>query len=305
MATFTDLSEKYDTYVQGAIAMLHRGQVQDDLGMKKEAMDSYVRMLEHPDADPLRDAKYQATTGIIRMSMAEKPPKFQNAIDRGQPMIDGLRPDERGLPSVQSLRIELAKAYLEKAKDKDNQKPADLKRAESEGRQLLIKASKVPGDQADEANRLLAGLGIELEAAPELPTAEDPVSLEDALEKSRELLSVSENLAQSLAVLENQENPGDEIVKQKADIEKQLRETRSIAIQILGRGLSMVTTGTDIELVNQTRQYLAYLLYQEKRFRDAAVVGSLPVQKLTGDRHGAARRTAVLERVAVVVGRRS
>ncbi len=278
LKTFTDLSEKYDTYVQGAIAMLHRGQVQDDLGMRDEAMDSYLRMLELPDADPLRDAKYQATTGIIRLTMAEKPPKYQSAIDRGQPLIDGVRPDERALASVQALRIELAKAYLSKSKDKENQKPADLKRSESEGRQLLIKASKVPGDQADEANELLAGMGVELQAAVELPTAEDPVSLEDALEKARELLAATENLTQSLAVLENQEGAGDEVIQQKAEIAKQLTETRSIAVQILRRGLSLLTRATDIELVNQTRQYLAYLLYQGKNYRDAAVVGGFLAQ---------------------------
>jgi tetratricopeptide (TPR) repeat protein len=273
LVAFTDLSEKYDTYVQGAIATLYRAQVQDDLGMKEQALDSYIRMLEQPDADPLRDAKYQATDGLIRMWLAETPARFQSSIDRGQPMIDGVRPNERSLSSVQSLRIKLGKAYLEKAKDKENQKPADLKRAESNGRQLLIKASKVPGEYADEANRLLVGLGIDLEATSEMPTAEDPTSLEDALEKARELVTATENLTQSLGVLKNQENPSDTIAKQTADIEKQLNETRSIAIQILRRGLSMVASGSEIELVNQARQSLAYLLYLEKNYRDSAVVG--------------------------------
>ncbi len=282
LVTFTDLSEKYGSYVHGAIAMLHRGQVQEALGMKEQSLDSYIRMMEQPDADPLRDAKFQATTGIIRMSMSESPPKFQSAIDRGQPLIDTVRPNERALPSVQKLRIELAKAFLEKSKDKANQKPADLKRAESQGRQLLIRASKVPSAEAEEASRLLANLGIELDAPPEISIAEDPTSLDDALEKARELMTASEGMTQSLAVLENQPDPSDEIKAQISQISEQLLETRATAIQILGRGLALIDGRTDNEMINQTRQYLAYLLYQEKKYRDSAVVGSLLARNAPG-----------------------
>lgn len=286
LKAFTELSEKYDTYVQGAAAMLHRGQVQEDLGIKDQALDSYIRMLEQPDADALRDAKYQATAGVIRLSMQETPPKFQSGIDRGKPMVDGVRPNERALPSVQDLRIELAKAYLAKSKDKDNQKPADLKRAESEGRQLLIKASKIPSDQAEIANELLATLGVDLQDAPELPTAEEPESLDDALEQARELMTVIEQQTQALAVLEKQKDASEDVKKQVVEIEKQLIATRSIATQILRRGLSMVTTENDNEVLNQARQFLAYLLYQEKDYRDSAVVGGFLARNAPGSDAG-------------------
>ena len=286
LKTFTELSEKYDTYVQGAVAMLNRGQVQEELGQKEKALDSYIRMLENPDADALRDAKYQATAGIIRLSMQQDPPKFQVGIDRGKPMVSGVRPNERALPSVQSLRLELAKAYLAKSRDKENQKPADLKRAESEGRQLLIKVSKIPSEQAEEASDLLATLGIDLQDTADLPTAEDPESLEDALEKSRELLAVIEQQTQALAVLEQQKNANAEVTKQIAELKKQLIETRSIATQILRRGLSMMTLENDIEVVNQTRQFLAYLLYQDEDYRDAAVVGGFLARSSPGSDMG-------------------
>lgn len=274
LTSFTDLSEKYDSYVQGAVAMLYRAQVQDDLGMKDEAIDSYMRMLEHPDADPLRDAKYQATDGLIKLWLTESPANYQSAIDRGKPMIDDVRPNERSLASVQSLRVNLGRAYLAKAKDEENQKSTDLKRAESEGRQLLIKASKIPGEPGDQAKQLLADMGIDLDATAELPTTDDPNSLEEALELARELVSTSENLSQSLKVLEDQKNPSDDIKQQIADLKEQLVETRVIAIQILRRGLALVNPNTDNELVNQARQSLAYLLYVNENFRESVVVGT-------------------------------
>lgn len=280
LASFIDLSEKYPKYVQGALAMLYRGQAQEELGQTKQARDSYLRMLEQPDADPLRDGKYQAMVGLIRLSLADTPPRYEMPITRGQPMIEGIRPNEKALPSVQDLRIELAKAYLAKSGSSDDKlKPAEKKRAESSGRQLLIQASKLPGNQAETANAMLANMGIDLNQTADLPTVEDPASLEDALTAARELLSTSDSLAQSLQVLENQSEKSADMVEQIKEIKEQLIETRIIAIQTLRRGLSMVTLDADLELVHQTRHFLSYLLYQEKRYRESAVVGTFLANK--------------------------
>ena len=153
--TFTDLSDKYGNYVQGAAAYAHRGHVQRELGILDQATDSYLRMLEQPDADPLREAKFQAIEGLIRIWMAQSPPDYTRAIERGQAMFDAARPNEKGLASLQTLRVELAKAYLAKANDDDNQTPAASRRAKTTARQMLLEASKLVGESADEANRLL------------------------------------------------------------------------------------------------------------------------------------------------------
>lgn len=289
LADFTELSEKYDSYVQGATSMLYRGQVQQDLGLNEQARDSYLRMLEQPDADALRESKFQATSGILRLTLNDENPKLQPAIDRGQGMIDSLRPNEKRSASVQELRIQLAKAYLAKSKNTENQKPADIKRAESSGRQLLLAASKVPSEHVDEAKRLLSDLGIgDDTVVAQLPSVEDPEDLSDALAKARELLEASENIAQSLAVLKDQANPDASLQKQIVDLEKQLGETRSIATQILRRGLAMVQPDADIEILNQTRQFLAYLLYEQQEFRDAAVVGNFLARNAPGNEMGLA-----------------
>ena len=44
--------------------------------------------------------------------------------------------------------------------------------------------------------------------------------------------------------------------------------------QQLRRGLALIQPNADIEILNQTRQFLAYLLYENNNYRDAAVVGS-------------------------------
>lgn len=273
LATYMDLSEKYDSYVQGALAMVQRAKVQKTLGMTEQALDSYMRMLEQPEAEPLRLAKFEAGAGMIDLMLSEDPPRYQSAIDRGEQLSEGARPNERNLPALQGLRLELAKAYLAKSKDSEKQKPADAKRAESDGRQLLIRVSKVPGEFAEKANAMLSDMGINLSEVADLPTAEDPESLVSALDDARELLSVLDQLEQSIELLKGQASPSQETKDQIAQNEKQLADSRSLAIQILRRGLSLVSIDSDNEMVNQARQMLAYLLYQQKQYRDASVVG--------------------------------
>jgi len=273
LVAYMDLSEKYDSYVQGAIAMVQRAKVQRTLGMAEQALDSYMRMLEQPEAEPLRLAKYEAGSGMIELMLAEEPPRYQSAIDRGQQLREGARPNERNLPELQGLLFELAKAYLVKSKDAENQQPAEVKRAESEGRQLLIRVSKVPGDYAEKANAMLSDMGINLTEVADLPTADDPESLSAALDGARELLSVLDQLNQSIELLKSQQSQSEETKTQIEQNEKQLADSRFLAIQLLRRGLALVSTGSDLELVNQARQMLAYLLYQQQQYRDASVVG--------------------------------
>ncbi|MCG8651048.1 MAG: hypothetical protein MI861_14520 [Pirellulales bacterium] len=283
---FTDLSENYDSYVQGALALLYRGQVQVELGQKEAALDSFIRMLEQPEADPLRDGKYQATSGMIRLWMAQSPPNIKTAIERGQGMIDGVRLNEKRTASVQELRIELAKAYLEKSKDTENQKPTDRKRAESSGRQLLIAASKVPSVHVDQAKVMLRDMGIGQAEVAELPTAEDPENIEDALEKARELLDAITNYTESIEQLKANDDQSEKFKEQIATFEQQLTEARLIAIQILRRGLAMPGPNPDTEIVNQARQFLAYILLEQKHYRDSAVVGIFLAKNAPGTEAG-------------------
>lgn len=267
---FSDLSDKYDNYVQGAMAYVHRGLVQEQLGKQAKAVESFTLMLETVEADSLRDAKFQAASGLLRHSMSQSPPKYQEAITRATPMLKNVRPNEKRLASVGELQAALASAHIARSKDKGKQKPADMKRSESDAKQLLLKAVRIPGDHVADANDMLASMGIDKNNAPDepLPTAEDPADFEDALKKAQQLFEASEQYAASISELEK---GGDK--EQLADLEKQLSETRAIAIVILRRGLSMINSESDVDLVNQGRQILTYLLYQAGRYRESSVLG--------------------------------
>ncbi len=280
---FTEIGEKYGNYPRGAQATLFLGQANELLGQKQKALAFYKEMVDQIDAEPLRDPKYSAAAGLIGIHMKESPPKYQLGIDVGSKFTKGIRPNEKQLPSVQQFRLNLGKAYLAKSNDKAT-KGNDAKRAKSEGRKLLTDASKVPGPHLTETQSLLEGLGISQDA-PELPTAEPPKSLQDAIDKANEVLKITQNLQGAVKALES-EKQTDEIKAQIADIEKELASSQSIGVQILRGGLGMINSGTNAELANQSRQFLTYMLYSKKEYRDAAVVGAFLARNSPGTESG-------------------
>ena len=280
---FEELIEKYASYVPGAIALSHLGDLNEILGDSGKSLDFYLRMLEEPEVDQLREPKFQSAAGVIRLKLAEDPPKYQDAIDRTGNWVREIRPNEESLPVVQEFRMQLAKAYLAKAAD-ESLKKGEIGRAKSEGRDLLRAASKVPGPHVDEAKSLLADLGIEQETDV-MPTAEPPKSFDEAIDRGTQVLAATSDLEDALKVLEAQQQTP-ELKKQIGDIQKQIAESYAIGIQVLQRGLTMATGETSNESVNQGRQLLAYFLYQSQRHRETIVVGSFLARNAPGTELG-------------------
>lgn len=288
---FEELTDKYDSYVQGAQAILHRGQVQQILGRNREAGDSYLRLLEQSPVDALRESKFQAISGLIQLALingsadGDAGIDLNSAIERGQAMVDDARPDEQRLPSLGRLRVDLAKAYLAKAEAEGEYPPADRKRARRSGRQLLLEAQKISGPHEADATELLAGLGVEKEQAA-VPIVEDPQSLGEALESARQVLQASDALKQSLKVLEQRAEKSADVQKQIDDINAQLRRDLATGTQVLRRGLNLIDAETEMQQISQARQYLAYLLYEQQRYRETAVVGSFLARHSPGNERG-------------------
>lgn len=319
---FTTISDKYSEYLPGAKAMLYRGQVQQLLGESKAALDSYQRVQEMNDDDVLRPLKFQAATGTIQLRLAEQPPQIDPAINRGQPWIDALRPNERRLREVQELRMALAEAYLAKAAAAES--PKDKKTAQTEARRLLNDSKSVPGPHTDKAKELLADLGVASEAAS-TPEVEQPKSVEEALAAARTLIETGDQLALTETVLSDKlkEPGGDktEIREQLDAVRSDVQRQRQMAAELLRQGLQLVRPGDELEAITQARNFLAYVLYRLEQYREAAAVGQFLAATRPGDALGLSggiyalnalqslakscpdpQRPAVLERLSEVAG---
>ncbi|PHQ37332.1 hypothetical protein [Rhodopirellula bahusiensis] len=279
LAEMVELSEKYEKYIIGASAFHKRGDIERLLGRKDKAIESYTRMLEQQDADPLREPKIGATIGLIKLALAEDPPNYKDAIKQGEEFEKTLRPNEKRLPITQELRIELAKAFVAKSKDEKDTKPNERKRATSDARQLLLSARKVDGPHTEETKALLADLGVQSsDETVELPTADDPANFDEAFKSANQLVQTSQLLNDQLRKLQSDKAPADQI----KEVEASLINARQTGVIILRRGLSMIDSESDTMQVNEARKFLTYLLQQEDYFRDSFVSGRFLAQNAPG-----------------------
>ncbi|MEP0345726.1 hypothetical protein, partial [Rhodopirellula bahusiensis] len=279
LAEMVELSEKYEKYIIGASAFHKRGDIERLLGRKDKAIESYTRMLEQQDADPLREPKIGATIGLIKLALAEDPPNYKDAIKQGEEFEKTLRPNEKRLPITQELRIELAKAFVAKSKDEKDTKPNERKRATSDARQLLLSARKVDGPHTEETKALLADLGVQSsDETVELPTADDPANFDEAFKSANQLVQTSQLLNDQLRKLQSDKAPADQI----KEVEASLVNARQTGVIILRRGLSMIDSESDTTQVNEARKFLTYLLQQEDHFRDSFVSGRFLAQNAPG-----------------------
>lgn len=279
--SYTNLSEKYNNYVLGAAAFYPRGKVEYMLGKRDQAFESYTRMLEQSDAPEFRDAKIGASAGLISLLLSGEKKDYAEAIKTGEALERSLRPNEQRTQVAQELRVELARAYLAKNADEQNNKPTERKRAVSDARKLLMQAKKIPGPHEADALKLLADLGIdasESEAVADVPIGEEPTSFATALASARELFQTQQLLTEQVDVLKKQEGNEGQI----ESLQTSLNSARQTGIVILRRGLSMIRSDTSSAEINEARQFLAFLLLQEKYYRDSFVVGSSLAQFAPG-----------------------
>lgn len=283
---FTELSEKYGSrYPQGAMAYYSRGKIEQLLGKKDEAINSYLQMLDQPDADNLRQAKMGAAAGLVQIELNESPPDYQQALTYGEELVSSLRPNEKTAEEAQKLRLAVAKALVAKSQDEQKVKAAQRQRATNDARKLLLEARQVGGKYLDEVQALLAELGIDADSEDdvELSTlAERPESFADALEAARQVLRSLGELEKQIEVLEQQQASTEQI----QPLRQTLTETSENGIEILRYGLAMVDPETSVGEVNEARQYLSFLLFNGERLRESSVVGEFLAKAAPGTEVG-------------------
>jgi len=273
---FADLVDKYGDYVQGALANVSLGKTRQAQGDFQSAKTSFMEMLEQPDADALREGKMMAMQGLLEITTVEKSGDYPAVIDRGRRWVDTFRPNEVGLPSAQDLRLALATAYLMKADD-ENINANIRKRATADARRQLLAAEKVGGPHQQRTKELLAEIGIERNEVADVDV-DDPQSLDDALDVAREYLKQAEDLDASVKKMIAEKAPDDDIRK----TQDELSTVRTRGIEVLRRGLSLVKKDSNLESVNNARQYLTYFLLLEGRYRETAAVGSFVARTAPG-----------------------
>ena len=261
---FQELADKYSEFVSGAAATLAIGQIRERLGETEAAAAAYNEMLESK-SDGLREQRFGAATGLMRLAQAGSPAELNRAIDDAATMAEDIRPDERASAAANMLQFTLAKSLIDRSKTGGD----GAKRSLSDGRKILNEIVKLPGPHVEPAKALLSGLGINVDQDDELPTiAERPESTADAVATARQYLEVIAGLDETL-----RSTPPDQSDR-RGELQQQIDEARNNATDLLTQGLAMVAATTDAAAILDARQLLAYTLSTGQRYRDAVVVGS-------------------------------
>lgn len=273
LGRFDELSDKYDDQLAGVLATLYAGQVHQAIGESEKAVDRYLVVLDQRNHDLLRAPKVKAATGLIRVYLAKEPPELKEAIARGQPWADDVRPDERQRPEWQELRVALADAYLAQAGQAESS--SDARRDTAAARQLLIAASKVPSAVQTEASERLASLGVDVEQSSALERAQSlPKTFDETMAVVHQILEEEKNLTLSIELIERRAAEGEAVETDPTQIRQSLETLRARGIDLLRHALSLTGSQTDSSAIHSARGSLAFLLYRNGQLRDAAVVGS-------------------------------
>lgn len=269
---FSELSDKYGEKLAGILAILYAGQVHEMIGDDMAAKDRYLAIMDKPDNDVLRLSKAKAATGLMRIALRQSPPAWQDAIDRGQPWADDIRPDEKRSNEFNELRLVLADAYLGKREKSEN--GTEQRRLGSAARALLLPISKSPGPMQEAAAEKLATLGVGAANSSVLDDSKPlPASFSEAMNLANEILDEEKNLTLTSQLLEQRSAEGEQVAGEMEGVRESLTQLRTRGIKVLRHTLNLATAETTDVDVNQARASLAFLLFRAERFREAAVVG--------------------------------
>lgn len=275
---FLELRDKNGKTIAGVLATLYAAEIQFATGQSDLAIANFLSVLDQPANDVIRLPKVKAATGLMRLYLAQSPPNFQEAINRGQPWADDIRPSERRDNDFSALRVVLAEAYLGQSNATEN--AVEKRRFAGFARELLLAVSKIPGPSQAAASEKLATLGINLEAGSALEKPVTfPAKFAETMALVNELLEEEKSLTLASQLLEQRGQAGEDIAGEREKSRQALKELRNRGVDLLRHAITLNEPDLDNNERIVARSSLAFLLYRSERFREAAVVGEFVARR--------------------------
>jgi hypothetical protein len=264
---YKELYNKYRTRGAGLFARYYEGRNYVVLGKRKDALAALadIRTLDGDGIIPSLRAK--AINASLECWLEDK--KYDEFDERLQKLsLAPLTPDRidhdwLGMKYHAALLLEKRAAAIP---DKEKAKRAPLLR---DAKRLAMEVAKVNKDFGSESKALLAELG------KQLPDDLDggPATFEAAMDSARARLAAMQSRQVGLKQAE--------AAKNEAAIEaakKELAAERTQTIASLRRAMPLAGPD-DLEDLNQARSWLAYVLYEDRRLHDAAMLGDFLIRR--------------------------
>lgn len=277
-AKLSEIIEKTTTSSREAgrriLCLLYRGTIQAKLGKTKEARESFTRVTEINEAGIFRTWKIEATAGLVRLELAQQPPKYEAAITLGEELAKTLSAQERSEPQGIELQLALADARLELGKTLQESKDGNLfrnnRKAARETYQALL---KINGPHRERAAKGLSELGFETatEKSESLPEAK---TFQEATTQAKTRLERAENGERTLPILKQQNADEEDIKKLSEDVARD----REQAIALYRRSLELYREEDGRESLLENKYFLAYLYLRTEKFWESLAVSQAVLQ---------------------------
>jgi len=277
LARFSELEDKYNDTLAGVLATLYAGQVYQAKGDTQRAADSFFRVLDQGDSDPLRVPKVKAVVGLMQLDLTKSPPLYQEAIQRGQPWADGTRPSEQETAEFQELRVVLADAYL--GLIAGGQTGSEKRKSISAVRQLLGEIAKGQGPYQVAASSRLARALASVPGGP--GEADEPVvdagplptTFGESIALSNKIMDDERTKGLTIELLKQRASEGESLQGQIEMVQAELDQLRRRGVEVLQHALRQADSEVTENDLNAARYSLAYMLDRGGRHLEAAVVG--------------------------------
>ncbi|AMV33901.1 hypothetical protein VN12_17360 [Pirellula sp. SH-Sr6A] len=281
-AKLSEIIEKTTTSSREAgrriLCLLYRGQVQAKLGKWKEARESFTRVTEINEAGIFRTWKIEATAGLVRLELAQQPPKYEAAIGLGDELAKSLSAQERSEPQGIELQLALADARLAYGKTLTEGKDGNLFRNNRKAaRDTYQNLLKINGPHKERAAKGLSELGFDTAPANDESLPETK-SFQEATAAAKIRLERAENSERTLPILKQQNASADDIDKLAADVARD----REQAIALYRRSLELFREADGREALLESKYFLAYLYLRTDKLWEALAVSQAVLQ---ADRH--------------------
>ena len=262
---FQALFVEFENSLVGFYGRLYEGRCYQEAAEYEQALACYRDLLEvNTNNVSFRGLMAQALRSRVETLLAQG--ELDDAIEDGQRWLAESRSNERSQPEWLGVSFRLAEALLAR---RGKLPPGDSQASKltSEARLLLRDAAERPNDFQQDARLALSSLGTADGREVAYREFDDAFA---AAKMSLELRN-SSRLAAQLAKVNN---PGAvEELQQQAD------KNNALAIDRFETALSLATSTTPKDKLNEARYYLSVLYWDAGRIAESAVLGNFLTQR--------------------------
>jgi tetratricopeptide (TPR) repeat protein len=265
-AKYHTLYETFRKRAAGLYAGMFEGRCYQDLGDTKRALGIYADLQLQPDEPAVfREIKSKTLALALQCWTEESEKQYEVAAQKGQEWLDKIRGNEDRSQEGYSIRYFTAVAQdkVIEGMQAQNANPNEVRKKVGD---LVSNASFLAGSQ-NEYKTLAKTLVAKYRKVKDEGAPATFADARDAAKAALDSMTVSQN---KIKVAESTQNA--EMLAQLDQYKKEVNEGRDQAMEYYQLALNLRDSETSMDEINVIRYYLSYLLFQQGRYYEAAVL---------------------------------